>query len=97
MHSPSTTIPTSRRRPGPTRQLNGFTGDTYLDINGSRPSPTGANIRAPHPPRIPFSHARAWEKGKRGEGGTLNLAPMGLRRDDGFGGSRSQEVASKDT
>src|SRR2546430_5677475 len=24
-----------------------------------------------------FSHASAWEKGKRGEGGTLNLAPMG--------------------
>src|SRR5438477_194107 len=52
------------------------------NIPSSRRRPTGANIRAPHPPRIPFAHALAWEKGKRGEGGALILAPMGLRRDE---------------
>src|SRR5439155_26010010 len=38
----------------------------------SRRRPTGAKLTL----KFPFSHASAWEKGKRGEGGTVNLAPM---------------------
>ena len=41
-----------------------------------------APLRGPHPAlRATFSHASAWEKGKRGEG-ALNSAPMGFRGDD---------------
>src|SRR5205085_3546019 len=51
----------------------------YLDVDGSRPSPTGAKLTH----KFPFSRALAWEKGKRGECGALMLAPMGLRRESG--------------
>src|SRR5437660_10169717 len=39
----------------------------------SRPSAIGADIRAPHSPRFPFSHASAREKGNL----CVNLAPVG--------------------
>ena len=48
------------------------------NIPSSRRRPTGANIRAPHPPRIPFSHALAWGKVPEGRMGA------GARERDGI-------------
>src|SRR6059058_5829162 len=78
------TLPSSRRKPGPIHPRDGFVGKhSYVDDDGSRPSPIGAKLSVPPSPRFPFSHALAWEKGKENERGELKLAPMGIRRDDG--------------